>query len=71
MITLDPNRFGTHFADVRNGVRLAYAREGDPKDACVVDDLALKMTAGGYSVLNLITDLTQTDSFRTRVVEVP
>lgn len=52
-------------------VSYAYEREGDPKDACVVDDLALKMTAGGYSVLNLITDLTQTDSFRTRVVEVP
>ncbi|HEU5074854.1 MAG TPA: DUF1592 domain-containing protein [Polyangiaceae bacterium] len=52
-------------------VSYAYEREGDPKDACVVDDLALKMTAGGYSVLNLITDLTQTDSFRTRVVEAP
>jgi pimeloyl-ACP methyl ester carboxylesterase len=28
VIALDPARFGTHFADVRNGVRLAYAREG-------------------------------------------
>lgn len=51
-------------------VSYAYERDGNPMDACVVDDLAAKMTAGGYTVLNLITDLTQTESFRTRALEV-
>lgn len=57
-----------HYA--KKWVSYAYAREGDPKDACVVDALAAQMTTDGYTVLKLITDLTQTDSFRTRVVEV-
>ncbi len=50
-------------------VSYAYEREADPLDSCTVQELATKMTAGGYTVLNLITDLTQTDSFRMRVVE--
>jgi len=50
-------------------VGFAYERESDPLDACVVDGLADKMTAGGYTVLHLITDLTQTESFRVRAVE--
>lgn len=48
-------------------VSYAYQREGDPDDACTVQQLAAKMTAGGYTVQNLITDLTQTLSFRVRV----
>jgi hypothetical protein len=54
----------------RKWVSFAYEREGDPLDACTVDQLATKMTTGGYTVLNLIADLTQTQSFRVRAVEV-
>jgi len=47
-------------------VEYAYERNLTPQDACTVDDLSAKMTQSGYSVLNLITDLTQSDSFRFR-----
>jgi hypothetical protein len=51
-------------------VSFAYAREGHPADACVADQLAQKMASGAYPVLNIITDLTQAESFRVRAVEV-
>jgi hypothetical protein len=47
-------------------VSFAYQREGAAEDACTVEQLAAKMTAGGYKVQDLITDLTQTVSFRVR-----
>jgi hypothetical protein len=50
-------------------VSYAYQREGHPDDACDVRKLAAKMTNGGYTVQNLITDLTQTRSFRVRAAE--
>jgi hypothetical protein len=45
-----------------------YEREGDAMDCGTVNDLAAKIAPGGYTVLNLITDLTQTPQFRTRAV---
>jgi hypothetical protein len=51
-------------------VSYAYERAGDPLDSCTVQDLTTKITGGGYTVLNLITDLTQTESFRVRALEV-
>ncbi|HEY3498724.1 MAG TPA: DUF1592 domain-containing protein, partial [Polyangiaceae bacterium] len=51
-------------------VSYAYAREGDPKDACTVTQIAAKMAAGSYPILDLITDLTQAQAFRIRAVEV-
>ena len=50
-------------------VSFAYEREGDPMDCSTVDALSAKIAPGGYTVLNLITDLTQSDSFRLRAVE--
>ena len=50
------------------GRRTLYEREGDPLDCGTVNDLAAKIAPGGYTVLNLITDLTQTPQFRTRAV---
>ncbi|HWP09894.1 MAG TPA: DUF1592 domain-containing protein [Polyangiaceae bacterium] len=47
-------------------VSYAYQREGDPSDQCTVNQLAAKMTASGYTIQNLIADLTQTLSFRVR-----
>lgn len=55
---------------VQKWVSFAYKREGDPLDACTVNQLAEKFTAGDYAILNLIADLAQTESFRVRAVEV-
>jgi hypothetical protein len=51
-------------------VNFAYERTDNSIDACTVNDLTAKITAGGYTVLNLVADLTQTDSFRVRAAEV-
>jgi hypothetical protein len=50
-------------------VSYAYERASNPTDACTVNQLGAKLTKGGYTVLNLIADLTQTQSFRFRAVE--
>ena len=55
---------------VKRWVGFAFARENDPADSCTVDQIAAKMVAGNYPVLNMITDLTQTQPFRVRAVEV-
>jgi hypothetical protein len=47
-------------------VQFAYQRDLTPEDACTVEAMAQKLTAGGYTVRNLITDLTQSESFRVR-----
>ncbi len=49
-------------------VQYAYERDINSADSCTVDNLTTKLTQGGYSVLDLIVDLTQSDSFRYRVV---
>jgi hypothetical protein len=51
-------------------VGFAYDRVLTAPDVCVVDAVSEKVTAGGYSIQNLLTDLTQTDSFLTRALEV-
>jgi hypothetical protein len=50
-------------------VAYAYERASNSNDACTVNQLASKLTKGGYTVLNLVADLTQTQSFRFRAVE--
>ncbi len=52
-------------------VSYAYGRNANANDQCVVDSLKLKLTAGGYSILSLLGDLTQSDSFRLRVRGTP
>jgi hypothetical protein len=53
----------------KHWVEFAYERTMNPQDACVVDDMAGKLTSGGYTVINLIADLTQSESFRYRALE--
>lgn len=53
----------------RKWVEYAYARELTSEDSCTVDTLSSRMAAGGYTVLDLVTDLTQSESFRYRVLE--
>ncbi len=48
-------------------VSFAYGRDPNDNDQCVVDGLQTKLSADGYSILGLVADLTQADSFRLRV----
>jgi hypothetical protein len=50
-------------------VQFAYERSVNSADSCTVDNLATKLTQSGYTVLNLVADLTQADSFRLRALE--
>lgn len=50
-------------------VSYAFERESDPNDACTVQQLAAKMTNNGYTVKNLLADLTQTLSFQVRAAD--
>ena len=48
-------------------VAFATGRQPNGNDKCTVDALKLKLAADGYSILGLLGDLTQSDSFKTRV----
>ena len=50
----------------QNWVSFAYARNPNPNDQCVANDIATKLGTGG-PILNVLADLTQADSFRMRV----
>jgi hypothetical protein len=52
-------------------VSYAFGRDPNANDRCVVDQLDTKLSQTGYSILNLLADLTQADSFRVRVRETP
>jgi hypothetical protein len=52
-------------------VSYAFGRAPNGNDRCLVDQLDAKLAQSGYSILNLLADLTQTDSFRLRVRETP
>ncbi|WP_437566854.1 DUF1592 domain-containing protein [Sorangium sp. So ce542] len=54
---------------VRKWVSFAYEREINSEDACTVDELTARLTQGGYTVLDLIADLTQSQSFRVRALQ--
>ena len=47
-------------------VELATGRAPNPHDACDVEALARKLSSDGYTILELMADLTQTDAFRLR-----
>jgi len=49
-------------------VRFATGRLPNAQDACVTEALALKLTTDGYTILDVLGDLTQADSFRLRSV---
>jgi len=55
-----------HYAE--KWVEFATGRVGDPADACVADELSLRLASDGYTILNVLADLTQADSFRLRTV---
>jgi hypothetical protein len=51
-------------------VEYAYRRAPNSQDRCVTEDLAQKLSDDGYSVRDLLVDLTQSDVFRYRAPEV-
>jgi hypothetical protein len=51
----------------RAWVSFATGRPANGNDRCTVDVLQTKLAADGYSILSLLGDLTQADSFRLRV----
>ncbi|MFZ5892069.1 MAG: DUF1592 domain-containing protein [Myxococcota bacterium] len=55
----------------RDWVSFAYGRQPNSNDQCVVEQLNTKLTDSGYSILTLLSDLTQADSFRLRVRATP
>jgi hypothetical protein len=52
-------------------VTYSYQRDLTSQDVCTVQMLAAKMAKPNYTILNLVTDLTQGDSFRIRARETP
>lgn len=58
-----------HACYARKWVEYAYDRALNNQDACVVENLTDRLTSGGYTVLQLIADLTQSESFRLRALE--
>jgi len=49
-------------------VKFATGRLPNAQDACLTEALALKLTTDGYTILDVLGDLTQADSFRLRSV---
>jgi hypothetical protein len=52
-------------------VTFAYERALTSQDVCTVQTLSGKMAQPGYSIVSMLTDLTQTQSFRYRAKELP
>ena len=52
-------------------VAYGYGRAPNQNDQCVADQLSAKLPEDGYGVLDVLADLTQTDSFLTRVRATP
>lgn len=49
-------------------VAFSLRRSPNSNDACLVNELGAKLSGDGYTVLNLLADLTQADSFRLRTM---
>jgi hypothetical protein len=52
-------------------VSYATGRAPNNNDECLVDDINTKLSADGYSILEMLADVTQADSFRLRVQATP
>ena len=48
-------------------VSYAFSRQKNAYDQCVVDQMKTKLAGNGYPILSLLADLTQADSFSSRV----
>jgi len=55
----------------RGWVAYAFGREPSSSDQCLVDQLNMKLGQNNYTILSLLADLTQADSFRLRARATP
>jgi hypothetical protein len=51
---------------VEKWINYATGREKNDYDHCTVDAITEKMNAGGYTLSNILADITLADSFRFR-----
>lgn len=58
-----------HACYARHWVEFAYARSWTDQDRCVVQDLSPRLAEDGYTIRDLLVDLTLTESFRSRALE--
>jgi hypothetical protein len=52
-------------------VSFAYGRQPNPQDQCVANQLNTSLGTSGYTIVQLLADLTQSDTFSTRVQATP
>jgi hypothetical protein len=52
-------------------VTYGYGRAMSNQDQCVADQLNMKLSSSGYTILNVLADLTQADTFNIRVRATP
>ncbi|MFL5305997.1 MAG: DUF1592 domain-containing protein [Polyangia bacterium] len=52
-------------------VAYAYGRQPNPQDQCIANQIGTNLSTGNYPILNILSDLTQADSFRLRVRATP
>jgi hypothetical protein len=67
LMTAIANSPGAQRYYAQQWVAFAFERGANGYDTCIVNDLGANISAGGYTILQMITDLTQTESFRARV----
>ena len=63
------NSPGAYQCYSKKWVEVGYNRVLSSQDQCTVNDIASRMSADGYSVKQLITDLATVESFRYRAIE--
>lgn len=52
-------------------VAYAFGRDPNPQDQCVADSIATNVAKADYPIVNILSDLTQADSFSLRVRATP
>jgi hypothetical protein len=66
LMTAIANSPGAQHYYAQQWVSFAFERGANGYDTCIVDELGANIATGGYTILQMITDLTQTESFRAR-----
>lgn len=59
-----------HLCYAAQWVEFAYRREANSQDRCIAEDMAERLADPAYAITDLLADLTQTESFRSRSTEV-
>jgi len=60
---------GARYFYTERWVQKAFGRPPNPQDACTVEALSAKLLSDDYTILDLISELSQADSFTVRIVE--